>query len=223
MTISFCVSEIAVWTPGDDSENGPDVKDLPMMLRRRLSHLGKMAMRVAHDIEDRSKASLVFSSRYGESAQTVKLLQSLALKEPLSPAGFSMSVHNGLAGLLSITSKNKMPHSAISAGEASFCNALMEACAQLACQPDVPVLLVHYDEPLPDFYDPFADPNVTPVAVAMLLEKSNGTDHTYGVSSTKAGKSSQDAALSFVEYLSMKKQSWSWTDGRTEWTCQHAA
>ncbi len=225
MSLSFHVSDWSFWTPESENvdQQGPNVKDLPMMLRRRLSKLGKMAMRVAHDINLESSVPLVFSSRYGESAQTVKLLHSLAQEEPLSPAGFSMSVHNGLAGLLSIASKNTQPHTAVSAGKASFCNALLEATAQLQSSEAKGVLLVHYDEPLPEFYAPFGDETVKPQSLALYLKKGGDTSYTLSLSNRPAPASEEDAAQSFSSFMDGESASWAWSDGRTSWIVEHGA
>nr|WP_240492883.1 beta-ketoacyl synthase chain length factor [Candidatus Terasakiella magnetica] len=203
------------------NDDVPDVKDLPMMLRRRLSRLGRMVMRVTHDLDAVESIPMVFSSRYGESAQTVKMLRSLSQKEPLSPANFSMSVHNGLAGLFSITSKNIQPHTAVSAGPASFCNALLEAGTMLQLNPETPVLLVHYDEPLPDFYEGFCDETVKPMAMALVIQQSDSEQISYSVSKADGNGNKEDAALNFMDGFLKKKRNWFWSDGRTQWNFQH--
>ncbi|MDV7341019.1 beta-ketoacyl synthase chain length factor [Terasakiella sp. A23] len=238
MSLSFSVTNWAAWGAGletrddwlssqplvlsDDVNASPNIKDLPMMLRRRLSHLGRMVMRVTHDLEMEDSLPLVFSSRYGESDQTVKLLESLSVKEPLSPTIFSMSVHNGLAGLFSITTRNKQPHTAISAGAASFCNGLLEACAMLQVNPEQPVLLVHYDGPLSDFYENFGDERVKPMALALRLEKTGRDPLSFAAVKNVEADSKEDAALSFMDYLLKNKKSWSWNDGRTQWNSSYA-
>ncbi len=192
------------------------------MLRRRLSGLGRMVMRVVHDLDDIHDLPMVFSSRYGESVQTVKMLQSLSHREPLSPTIFSTSVHNGLAGLLSIILKNRQPHTAISAGSASFCNGLIEACAVLHRNPDTPVLFVHYDEPLADFYDGFNDKTVQPLAVALVIQSDKKGQISCSTSMPDGKASQEDAALSFMDGFLKKKKSWFWHNGRTQWNFQYA-
>ena len=238
MPVSFNVLNWSAWGPGletcqkwissqnfsdmlQHSEETPNVKDLPMMLRRRLSRLGRMVMRVTHDLDDISNIPMVFSSRYGESQQTVKMLQSLSQKEPLSPAIFSMSVHNGLAGLLSISSKNICAHTAVAAGPASFCNGLLEACAILKFNPNTPVLLVHYDEPLSSFYEGFSDETIKPMALALIIGQGDVEHISYSVSKADGIRNEEDAALSFMDGFLKKKTSWFWSDGRTQWNFKH--
>lgn len=237
MSLNFTLKSWSAWSPGLDNHadwsswahisqrkisdvENPGVKDLPMMLRRRLSPLGRMAMRVAHDVKLDETPHLVFSSRYGETQQTLKLLQSLALNEPVSPVGFSTSVHNALAGLLSISSKNTKPHTAVSAGKASFCAALLEAICLLHDTPRDPVLLVHYDNPLPEFYAPFGDETVEPLALALLLEKGSSnaeSSFSMNIAKSKVCNNTEDAALNFIRYIIGPDKNWSWSNDATEW------
>jgi len=239
MSLNFTLKSWSAWSPGLDTpadwsswaatserkisdDVNPNVRDLPMMLRRRLSPLGRMAMRAAHDVKQDTMPHLVFSSRYGETSQTLKLLQSLAQNEPVSPAGFSTSVHNALAGLLSISSKNNLPHTAISSGKASFCAGLLEAICQLDETPETPVLLVHYDLHLPEFYAPFGDDTVEPLALALLLENGPSNEEeffSFNLTKPKACNNLEDPAMNFIHYIIGAEENWSWSDETTEWSC----
>src|SRR5690606_27849510 len=164
VTFSFTVRSWSAWAPGLDgpaaweawaegeadtpkADGAPDVRDLPAGLRRRLSRLGKMALRVAMDVDPGFSPRIIFSSRNGNVTQMLGLLESLARDEPLSPTAFGMSVHNSLAGMLSIISGNRESHTAIAAGGESLCCGLIEALGSLQEDPS-PVLLLHADEPL---------------------------------------------------------------------------
>ena len=127
------------------------------MLRRRISTIGQMAFRASYALSEQRTARFIFCSRHGESDRTLRILQSLAAKEPISPADFSLSVHNALAGLLSIAWGNTAGHTAISAGADSFGYGLLEAVACLKEGPSDPVMLVYFDDLLPQPYDEVAD------------------------------------------------------------------
>ncbi|MFT5703075.1 MAG: hypothetical protein ACI9TO_000436 [Rickettsiales bacterium] len=143
----------------------PRVDFLPPLHRRRLSQLTKMSLRAAYDCAyNYQNYESVFASRYGELAQTVKLLQSILSKEELSPAGFSLSVHNTSAGLYSLTQKNNAPYTAIAASELTFEAALIESVGRL--QNVQYVLLVVGEEDVPELSG-----ETPPFAVAFLLEK----------------------------------------------------
>ena len=140
-----------IWANAVTDDRSADVGyapsgDLTMMLRRRATSVGRSALGAAMGLPRVGEARYILSSRHGELNRTVSILKCLADAEPVSPADFSMSVHNGLAGLLSIATKNTNGHSAVSAGPESFCYGLLEAAACLAEKPDEPVILIHYDE-----------------------------------------------------------------------------
>lgn len=148
----------------------PDLAWVNAMLRRRLSPMGKAALWTAGQMlgEQRPEPiATVFASRHGEVGRTVKLLRDLAVQAPLSPASFSLSVHNAIGGIHSIANKVFSPVTAISAGPDTLCAALLEAYAQLRCSPDKnrEVLCVFYDDPLPP---PLCGLNQTPSEVQAL-------------------------------------------------------
>ncbi|MDP9127468.1 MAG: beta-ketoacyl synthase chain length factor [Pseudomonadota bacterium] len=166
--LSFCVRAWASWIPGDGGELS-EVAALPGSLRRRVTTIGRQALGTAWGLPGAEAARLVLSSRHGEFGRTLSLLESVAAKTELSPADFTLSVHNALIGLLSIAQMNRRGHTAIAAGRESLCFALMEAVACLAESPAEPVVLIHYDEPLPGPYATFGDPTETPIALALAL------------------------------------------------------
>ncbi len=241
-TVSFVIEGWSAWAPGLEnkrdwaawaqkdqelpSEDGePNVKDLPAGIRRRLSRLGKMAIRVALDSNSAETSKIVFSSRNGNVVQMLKLLQSLALDEPVSPTGFGMSVHNSLVGMLSIITGNRQAQTAIAADNESLCMGLMEALALLRADPSAPVLLVHCDEYLPDFYQPFQDKRVPVCALALVLR---ATDRKVGaLSFSYTGHQElaegRDPLKSFLRFLIKNEQNWAWTGTQANWLCERHA
>jgi hypothetical protein len=127
------------------------------MLRRRLTRLGRMAVQVSGDCQgDDLGMPLVFASRYGDVVRSLELLRELDAQGDLSPAGFSMSVHNAISGMYSIARSDSAAAVCVAAGQASAAAGLIEAAGLLADgAPEV--LLVAYDEPLPAPYEDFAD------------------------------------------------------------------
>ena len=236
--ISFTLENWSAWAPAldgpaawrdwakadqdfPDEEGAPDVSDLPAGLRRRLSKLGKIALRVAMDIETDGSPRVVFSSRNGNVTQMLSLLQSLAVGEPVSPTGFGMSVHNALAGMLSIITKNREAHTAIAAGNESLCMGLLEALMLLEEDPTEPVLLVHCDETLPEFYAPFQDLSVPVGAVAMLLRAAGPEAETlsFGFTGQPTERQDGDPLTSFLRFLLRGETDWSWTGAQGNWWC----
>jgi hypothetical protein len=198
-----------VWARGSTLEAAEDHSrvTLPLLLRRRVTALGQMAFRAALDLSAIDYARFIFCSRHGEFQRTLNILTALATREPVSPAEFSLSVHNALAGLLSIAKHNTAGHTAIAAGSDSFQAGLIEAASCLIDQPDQPVLLVYYDDALPAPYDELADSSEACLALALLLtppHKDSGTIivelRPRGVSAS-ADASASKQALAFVRFL----------------------
>lgn len=153
------------------ASEGPDVKFVAPMMRRRLSSLSRMAFRVAADClsgaED--EVAYVFCSRYGEYDRSYGILQKLVEKEFPSAAAFSMSVHNTAASLFAIERGDTAQSTAIANGAATMEAGFLEAWCLLSEGLASSVLLVYHDEPLPEFY---ADQKTTvgkSTALAMLL------------------------------------------------------
>src|SRR5262249_20833291 len=144
---------------------------VPMMLRRRATALGQKVIAGALACGDALRTGrYVLASRHGEFSRTLRILDSLAARELPSPAEFSMSVHNALAGLLSIHFGNMRGHTALAAGLDTFGFGLVEAAACLAEQPQESVLLIFGDEPLSGAFATFgADDVGLPLVVALVL------------------------------------------------------
>lgn len=149
------------------------LKQIPPMLRRRFTELGRCAAGAALPLlEGIDSIPGVFASRHGDTPLTLSLLEGIAEGEPMSPTGFSLAVHNALSGLLSIARKDVSEVTAIAATENLIPNALIEAVTQLQDQPRV--LCVIYDLPLPELYKPYSDSTPFPCAVAMILSREEG-------------------------------------------------
>lgn len=145
------------------------------MLRRRLSPLSRVALHCAHAALAGERASqLIFASRHGELGTTVNLLRQLAQAEPLSPMGFSLSVHNTAAGLYGIAAADASPATAIAAGRDTLVATLLEASALLAAGAG-PVLVCYVEQDLPAVYQTWQEPEASLLGLALLIEEGPGT------------------------------------------------
>ena len=180
--IAFTVRAWAAWSPGLETaadwraamglapgSGNTAPAQPPLLLRRRVSKLGQQALRAAWSLPESASARMVFCSRHGEFGRTLSILDALAARTEISPADFTLSVHNALAGLLSIARANRASHTAIAAGVESFGFGMLEALACLAERPQEPILLVYFDEPLPAPYDMLEADAQAPIALALLL------------------------------------------------------
>lgn len=155
----------------------PDLPQVPAMHRRRLSPMGKSALWCCHQIlQDYSQPhASIFCSQHGEVCHTVSLLKELAKDEPLSPTAFSLSVHNAIAGIHSISNGVTGNITALAAGPDGHLEALLEAYALLEQDSNLEhILCVVYDSPLPDIYQgSTAQFPEFPIALAMLLGRTS--------------------------------------------------
>ncbi|MDB5776047.1 MAG: beta-ketoacyl synthase, N-terminal domain protein [Herbaspirillum sp.] len=184
--IRFSVAAHAAWAPGLQTEAAwrawadadadfagagePPLPAMPPMLRRRASPAGKLALQAAYDaLGERSDIPAIFCSRHGECGRAADLLADLAQGLPMSPASFSLSVHNAAAGLFSIARRDHANSLALAAGHSTVEHAAIEACGLLADGAPA-VLLVAADGPLPAMYREMADCKEQSFGWAWLLQ-----------------------------------------------------
>jgi hypothetical protein len=149
---------------------------MPAMMRRRIDRLGRLACQVAYWCQrDAASCPLVFASRYGDAQRSLTLLGDLVTQQPLSPAGFALSVHNAISALFSIARGDVNHAVVVTAGRATAQAALVEASALLADGAQE-VLVVFYEAPLPDAYAHFQDEATCEYAWALRLAGAHCAD-----------------------------------------------
>lgn len=147
-----------------------DLDFIEPIVRRRLSSLSRIALKVAHDCaSDLQSVRVVFASRHGELRRTTDILRAVSEGEPVSPTSFSLAVLNAMTGIFGIARGDRAPASAISAGAQTLGMALLEAYAQFVSDPSTPVLVVYADEPADTAYGA-VDDEVKGGALAVLLD-----------------------------------------------------
>lgn len=153
--------------------------DIPAGLRRRLGPLARMGVACGLGVAPASDADIVFCSRYGDISLAHQLLTALVGGEPMSPAGFSMSVHNTVPGVLDLARKARIGHTAIAAGPQTLSAGLAEAWLRLGERPHMKLVLVFADLPLPGIYSQFADSDMGGTAIALRLSAGHGEGTAY--------------------------------------------
>lgn len=159
-------------TPVDRQAPLAKPQELPMMTARRLSVGSRLAVDSGLTLLRRhAPDAVVYASRHGELERNFRILQALAARQPVSPTDFAMSVHNAAVGSLTITAKQPLVSSSLSAGVDTFQQALCEVYCLLNAGYQR-VLLVDFDGEIPSFYHPDLPPQMPtwPWAVALLLE-----------------------------------------------------
>lgn len=109
------------------NEVGEIVKKIPMMMRRKLSTMDKLAMSVILKIYEEDIEEFIFSSQYGEFERLFSLIEQYKNDNEVSPILFSASVHNYLAGVLSLLKNLTNSYYAISSGENSLSFGLIQS------------------------------------------------------------------------------------------------
>lgn len=196
---SFYLCGWGYWTPDHPQEKSDTA---PALLRRRVSSLGRHALSLAWELPEAANARLILSSRHGEFGRTLSLLEAASSQSELSPADFTLSVHNALIGLLSIAHGNRHGHTAIAAGPESFCFGLLDAIACLKENPREPVVLIHFDEPLPASFAAFNELNEQPIALALTLGTTGEQEFQIDFEvAQNEGKDSASHAQDFLNFL----------------------
>lgn len=148
--------------PGEEAivhgrARGPDA--IPAGLRRRMSRFELNAVRCAIGLATPdTDETMILASRYGGMETAYGLLHMLTSDEVLSPADFSVCVHNAAPGLASQIIKNRAGHTAVAADRRTFAVGLTEAAARLA-DGEASVLLLYAEQPMPDVYAEVEDPD----------------------------------------------------------------
>ncbi|MBT5231873.1 MAG: beta-ketoacyl synthase chain length factor, partial [Methylococcales bacterium] len=209
-------------------EGLPDVSFLPSMFRRRCSRLSKFALSAIHGCyASDHPIPTVFASRHGELTRTSQLLDDIVQQQLLSPTAFSLSVHNTASGLYSISTKNTLPSSAISAGVDTLVMGLTEAYAQISTGEHSQVLLVVFDEPLTQTFTEFSDTPEKTFALCLLISnKSGGRTLTLTSQAKQVGITMKEPqGISLIRMLRAREQSVQTIPGGRfdwQWALSHA-
>jgi hypothetical protein len=190
------------------NEGSADVGFLPMMQSRRLSTLARAAGAVANHCRQKSgDMCSVFFSSHGESQYYFEILHGMAAHEDVSPSRFSLCVHNAIAGLSSFHSTSFLPYVSLSGGTEGLFAAFLEAAGILLEVPKV--LVVWYEQPLPEPYRAYLASSETTWALAMVLSRAGNPGHQLRLA-RRQGKglsTAEDSANSLVQAILENRRS----------------
>jgi len=168
MPATAYIDGIAIWSPRlpgwDDAQrilrgeipipqapmSRPSPQLLPPNERRRATDTIAVSIEVAskacaHAERDPASLPSIFASTHGDIAITDYMCETLSLSpDNLSPTKFHNSVHNAAAGYWAIATGCMAPYTALSAGQYSFGNGLLEALIQMPSD-NCDTLYVAYD------------------------------------------------------------------------------
>lgn len=147
--------------------------------RRRAGQLGRALADTAAEAMamagvDPTTVPVIVGSSIGEATTMIGLLDQMWRNpQPMSPADFTVSVHNAASGLISIANKNRGMTTSLAADENTPAAALLEGIGMVVVHGG-PVLIACGDEPAPENLAGQAPP-WSMVAAAIVLGPS---DHT---------------------------------------------
>ena len=165
------IEKWAAWRTTPESPR-PDVSFVPPLVRRRLTGVERAAISVAMavwpDTPPEDGLPVIFASRWGEIGTTFNLMRQFHDDGEMSPAGFSVSVHNAAPGAFSIFTRNRAGYTAVAARERSLAAGFVEALAHRSR-----TIFVYAEEATPEFYRPEFGAVQEAVAVAALIDSRN--------------------------------------------------
>lgn len=109
------------------SEAELDLSSIAPLQRRRLSLADKIAFTVMDKVFDENIEEIVFASRYGEFARLKTIIEQYSEIGEVSPAQFSGSVHNYLAGFFTLEKKSNIPYYATASAENTLSAGLIKS------------------------------------------------------------------------------------------------
>ncbi|OBT14818.1 3-oxoacyl-ACP synthase [Vibrio sp. UCD-FRSSP16_10] len=194
-----------------------ETSSIPPMMRRRMSNLSKLAVQTTLELlEEHEVDYLVFSSRHGELHRSVKLIDDIVRGEEASPMAFSQSVHNTAAGLATIAAKKPIPVTSIAASHNTFQSALIEAWSYLQSNPNHKVLVIDFDEPLPDAYTKYENQVYRGYGLGLVLSCGD----KFSISKQMTNDTQElplPQALTFVRHFLSDSLNWTISSPSQQW------
>ncbi len=147
-----------------------------------------------------------------------RLVDSVSMLE-LPPMAFSQSVHNTAAGLTTIAAKAPIPLSSIASGVDTFHNALIEAYLYLSQYPEHKVMVIDFDQPLPELYKEYETQVYSDYALGLVLSQGSAYSLNRETSNVESQETPLPQGLLFLQHylnnqsswqISGKRQTWSW-------------
>jgi hypothetical protein len=215
--VEFGIERWSFWSPPVAGAVA-EVPEVPPLLRRRASPVDRAALRVAFDVAGaEAKLPSIFCSRHGEVARSVEMLEGLTQGQGISPTTFSLSVHNAPAAVFSITRGDMSPSSSLSAEWDSVPSGVVEAVLRFQ-EGEPKVLLVAYEDTLPDAFAAYQDEERGVMALALLLTASGHPRYTLELEAGAGARASEPHLLSLSAFLKEGSSTLSVASLQRRWT-----
>lgn len=109
------------------NEEDFDIKNIPPIMRRKLSPLDKAAFSTLNKLDFANAEKFIYSSEQGEISRLQNIINQYKETNEVSPAHFSASVHNYFIGFFTLFNKLNISYNAISSGKNSISAGLIDA------------------------------------------------------------------------------------------------
>jgi len=151
----------------------PEIGFLPANQRRRLTPLSRLIVDTYHRANghpgDGLQIPTILCSTYGEHVRNTDLILDISTNSEISPTAFSLSVHNAVAGLISIFYGNKAPCLAMATNKSGVSMALIQAYSMLSENSQVSLTI--YDGPVHESYRDVVTDSDQTVAITLILSR----------------------------------------------------
>ncbi len=203
------------WKHGISDNNLYLGKNLPVMLRRRLTTLAQNVTGMLYEslelIRQEEDIQWVASCRHGDQARTIELLSNIANKELILPTNFSFSVHNAIIGMFSVATKNKCSYTALSGGNESFVSGLLEAMA-LQEESNSKIGYVYFDGAFNHHYEDIIAEKSVDICIILLLDnetknkKINEVNLCYKKDELTSISNDYNNVLAFIDFFNKNEK-----------------
>ena len=228
MHLKFSVNQWALWSlPPNESpitaENvytgKPSLDSLSGMVKRRMPGSAK-AIQQLNDDHQWHQLPCVYASKHAELSRTYKIIRQF--NQDLSPALFSMSVHNAIPGLLSVINHDDSVYTVIDSMSGVVEMAVTEAVSWLSQYPKVKV--VYFEEDSRTEADLSEADKDSGMVLMMVIE--SGDDCTLSLESKSAenqelkSNESNQNVIQLVNLLTGKQENYQNPQPRGLWQWQ---
>lgn len=184
----------------------PEIGFLPANQRRRLTPLSRLVVDTYHRANGSPSDGLqipsILCSTYGEHVRNTDLILDISTNSDLSPTAFSLSVHNAVAGLISIFYGNEAPCVSIATNRSGVSMSLIEACSMLSEASLVSLTI--YDGPVHESYDDTVVDSNDSAAITLILARESSKNDRLHVRQTVTDNETK-ALSPFLEIVEIVK------------------
>lgn len=197
----------------------PNLDGIRAIVKRRMPKLSKYIYALTQDITILDKKiPTVFASKNGELTRSFKIIRSF--DTDVSPTQFSMSVHNAIAGLLSVISQDDSKYIVVDSLSGVLETALIEATSLLTEHNCVKV--IYFDEDLPAELIESNLGNNQPIVLLLIIEK--GTEISFSSEANISNvKPCKEDFKQLVMFLNKQKETYHNINKRLRWNWKNNA